>query len=377
MEQCPQSIIVCGLDDYNQLGETPNYSDGDCHSTIYPSKKSTIDPSTLLSFSIYSDRSVLVTKNYSMLGSGDNMSYRISSTLIKDEICQFTEFTINDDNGQPLKPLSAVCVNYATLYMFTKSDKNVLVICNCHINEGTPIFLDIGDANPIALFAGYIFPAAITDKGEVIFINCFPIMSHLTDHRINPISLPDGEKAVHVACSWESVIVLSTKGHVFFAKIKDGCFNLDFYLVEELAEKEIVSISGFSQHFLAVSKEGMVYAYGSNNNGQLGLGQEIMEVSMFTKIQSLEKYEIRAAYAGHSHSLFETYDGKVLSCGNNEGDPLFIDSKPGRKVYLPEETVITNGATFCIAGLNVSAVFIGGQPPINMPNKKVKQSQFK
>ena len=30
MEQCPHSIMVCGLDDYNQLGEAPSSSDGDC-----------------------------------------------------------------------------------------------------------------------------------------------------------------------------------------------------------------------------------------------------------------------------------------------------------------------------------------------------------
>ena len=377
MEQFPKSIIVCGLDDYNQLGETPNYSDGDCHSTIYPFKKSTIDPSLLLSFSIHCEKSVLVTKNGSLLGAGDNMSCMISSTLPEDEIYQFTEFTINDHDGQPLKPISAFCFNYATLYMFAKSDKNILAMCNRHINKGTPVFLDTGDVNPIALFGGSVFPAAITDKGEVIFINCFPITSHLTDHRIDPIPLPDGEKAVQVACSWDFVIALSTKGHVFLAEIKDGSFNLDFSLVEELAEKEIVCISGSSQHFLAVSKDGKAYAYGTNNSGQLGLGEETEEVSSFTRIQSLENYEIRAAYAGNSHSLFETISGKVLSCGNNVCDQLFLDSKPGRKVYLPEETVISEGATFCIAGINVSAAFIGGQPPPNIPNKRVRESQFK
>ena len=55
-------------------------------------------------------------------------------------------------------------------------------------------------------------------------------------------------------------------------------------------------MSGTHHHFLAVSKKGRVFRRGANKDGQLGLGKVF---------PSLVGYEIRVAYAGGTHSLFE------------------------------------------------------------------------
>ena len=88
---------------------------------------------------------------------------------------------------------------------------------------------------------------------------------------------------------------------------------------------------------------------------------------------SLRKYKIRAAYAGAWYSLFETDEGKILSCGYNTCGQLLLNRDPGENVYLPTETIIKSGATFCIAGCNISSVFIGSNPPPNTPNTRVQQ----
>lgn len=133
--------------------------------------------------------------------------------------------------------------------------------------------------------------------------------------------------------------------------------------------KEIVSLSGTYSHILLVSKEGHVFGRGSNNYGQLGLGKEKEKSTSFIKISSLIQYEIMAAYAGCYHSLFETREGKIISCGSNN----FLSSGLcDENVYFPTETTIMSGATFCIAGCNISSIFIGTNPPSNTPNTRVQ-----
>lgn len=45
--------------------------------------------------------------------------------------------------------------------------------------------------------------------------------------------------------------------------------------------------------------------------------KKIKEVEKFTEIKSLKKYEIVEVFAGYSHSLFKTDNGKIISCGWN------------------------------------------------------------
>ena len=59
--------------------------------------------------------------------------------------------------------------------MFSKigGDGRQLVYCSRDINHGDLVFLDISDKKTVSLFGGYYHLAAISDKGEVIFINSF------------------------------------------------------------------------------------------------------------------------------------------------------------------------------------------------------------
>ncbi|KAK8854207.1 putative E3 ubiquitin-protein ligase herc4 [Tritrichomonas musculus] len=119
-------------------------------------------------------------------------------------------------------------------------------------------------------------------------------------------------------------------------------------------------------------KEGLVFAFGTNGYGQLGLGKETEKVSTFTKISSLSGNEIRAVYAGLFHSFFETREGKILACGRDHNGELFLNGgKRNEIVYLPTETTI-QGAKFSILGDSFSAVFIGGDPPPNTPNMHIR-----
>ena len=246
--------------------------------------------------------------------------------------------------------------------MLSSDSRKQIVLYDQSIKGGHPVFLDIGDAQPVSLFGGHYHSAAISDKGEIIFINRDAVKKS-PKSRISSICLPDEEKAVSVACCDDSVVALSSNGRVFSSEVQSDSCILKFSSVAELTNQEIICMSGTNQYFLAVNKEGRVFGRGFNDYGQLGLGQKTKKVLTFTEISSLNKYKIRAAYAGDWHSLFETYEGKIIACGYNEYSQLLLNSNTQEIVYTPIETSITNSATFCIAGEYLSVVFIGGEPP--------------
>ena len=340
-----QSVIVAGFDKYNQLGVKSNNINKTGMPIISPPLILSYDHSSLLSYSIYNSHSVLVKKDGSLHGIGYNTDGIICGSLTKTEISQFTEFSINDKDDHQLTPISAVCSYNGTLYMLSKSTGigKQLVYCDSEINGGNPIFLDIGNHEPIALFGGCLHAAAISKEGEIIFIQR-ELVKNSPNSLISAVSIPNNEKAKSIACCDDSIIVLSSNDRVFSSPVDSESNILSFSIVEELAGEEIVCISGMYNHFLAVSKEGRVFGCGSNANGRLSLGKETKSVSSFTEILTLGGYQIRSAYAGYSHSLFETCEGQILSCGSNVSGQLLINKCPSDDVYSPTETTIRGGA---------------------------------
>lgn len=147
-------------------------------------------------------------------------------------------------------------------------------------------------------------------------------------------------------------------------------------LNESLEKTIIISVSGTWNHCFAVSEEGKVFGFGSNESGKLGLGKEITKVNIFTEIKTLNKYKIKMAYASWSHSLFQTEEGKILACGSNLAGELLGNNLSSKCYYLPIETVINEGATFCFAGKGITGVFISCDPSMS-PNRTISEEKLK
>jgi alpha-tubulin suppressor-like RCC1 family protein len=58
--------------------------------------------------------------------------------------------------------------------------------------------------------------------------------------------------------------------------------------------------------FSKFSADGEVFAFGSNFNGQLGLGVEVTRSILPTKLMSLEGHVISDVACGESHTAFVT-----------------------------------------------------------------------
>lgn len=92
----------------------------------------------------------------------------------------------------------------------------------------------------------------------------------------------------------------------------------------------IVAISAGSDHTLALKGDGTVWAWGYNNNGQLGTGTSSGESPVQTPVQVTGLTGITAIAAGAYHSLAVKNDGTVWAWGDNGQGQLGDKTKTDR-----------------------------------------------
>lgn len=86
------------------------------------------------------------------------------------------------------------------------------------------------------------------------------------------------------------------------------------------------AVSAGFDHALAISSDGKVYAWGNNDNGQLG-NENYRNHSTPTLVTGLESKNIVAVSAGKRFSLALSEDGKVYAFGLNDSLQLGIDGE--------------------------------------------------
>lgn len=367
-------LKLAGSNNFCQINDDVSKKNSQNESIIHPNYSSTLKVSSLLSYSICYNHSVCITSDNSIKAVGDNSHHQIWDSLPKQVINEWKEFEIQDVYGNLFTPLSAVCGQNYTLYLARdqQEDKSLQLIFACYDkNKGLPIFLSLEGRKPVSIYGGLTRAAAIDEEGSIIVIddNVF------INQSFTPLfgSLPEGEKAISIACCDESFFALSSNGNVYVSEKPFGN-QYSFTKVPELENVKIINISGLSKQILLVSQFGEVY--GRGDSGIIGFGKEGETIKKFTKNKELKKFVIKEAYAGSRHSLFLTNNGKVLSCGYDDTGALLIDGELSNKcISSPVETVIKENASFCIAGVGISAVFVGCKAPENCPNRQTQEME--
>lgn len=372
-----QVLILCGDNDSSVLGENTNTIKRNGRLIICPPIKSNFKVSTISSFSVYSDHSVLITEDGEVFGSGDNLDHKIIKSLPHEELRKFTKFDIKTSKNQKVHPISAFCGTDFTLYMVLTpkklGEKVTLAYTYSDIKTVSPLFLNIGDKRPVTIYGGFSAAAAIIDDGSVLYIpNLYQKLSTL---QLESVRLPSNESAVCLSVCNDFIFAVDLRGRLFQSKRPVKESKLDFYVVESLKNEKIEEINGIMNHCFAVTVDGRVFGHGLNEKGMLGIGKYIEKVDEFREISSLHSHKIKHAYAGHNHSLFVTVDGKVFACGDNSLGQLLLPQPSNEKIYLPVETEIKSGAVFCVVGYAISAVFIGIDPQ-NSPNHRIDTTKL-
>lgn len=360
------------MDEINNTLKTKNEDSNTLDMLFFPSDMKpediNIDFSSILCFTIFYSNIVIITKDCTAFVMGFNR-YREISVLLPKEIEKLTRLDIIDKNGKLWYPVSAICGDEYTLYMVSDVPNGFnkrLVYSARNIKGKYPTFLKIEKSNPIALFGGYENSAAIDTDGSIIYI---PFSTRKRPKKvIKRKFLPNGEKALNLACGQYEFCALSNSGKIY---ISDTENKLQFVQVYEIRKKRVVEISGIYDHFFALTNEGEVYGYGLNSDYKLGLENTTNGVDEFTIITSLSKQKINSVYAGFNHSIFITKEGKVFVAGE-------LDKIGGLKDYdlhyfgdKPAESKIKSGACFCIAEMKGTIIFKGFKPEMS-PNINAK-----
>lgn len=392
------SLKVAGFNKYGNLFAKSNIEAQEELRTpsIDPPGDSGIDLSSCISFSVYKSHAVWINKDGDVFAIGSNKGHKIIHDIPDGTLDKATKIIIPTPEGHRAKAISAVCGGKYTLYMLEPAiDGGIpqLAYQYSKVTIDNPLFLNLQGHRPVSLYGGKQTAAAIDDKGSAIIITraIFEASNSGTPFFI---PMPEGEKAVYLACGDDLVLALSASGRVFSSMAMDANDRsgfTEFVEVPELRDISISQISGTSTYFFAVSKDNRVFVCGSNASGRIG---EMMKddklpvivddafenrkpkldppFNQFREIDIFKPNKIVAAYAGCLHSLFLTDKGGILSCGDNTYGQLML-YRPGRNpIYPPNQTLIEYHANCCIAGNSISVVFIDCQPPSHSPNCKIE-----
>ena len=157
---------------------------------------------------------------------------------------------------------------------------------------------------------------------------------------------------------WEHNIIITKKGEIFsFGENKNYQCGVPNISEKDKKINNPINISKYNNNFKALSascgndhtlilkNDNSVYAFGNNEEGELGLKDKNIKTYKFTKINfGSHTNKISKISAGTVHNLALTFDGKVFSWGSSQGGQLglseeFLLRLPGFKenyyIYEP------------------------------------------
>jgi RCC1 and BTB domain-containing protein len=96
-----------------------------------------------------------------------------------------------------------------------------------------------------------------------------------------------------------------------------GDYN-DRYVPTELMNQKIKDISCGDLFTIVLTFDNLLFSFGSNLYGQLGISSTNLNISTPTQISSFTNYNIIKVSCGFYHTLVLDSNGDVYSFGNNE-----------------------------------------------------------
>lgn len=143
-----------------------------------------------------------------------------------------------------------------------------------------------------------------------------------------------------VACGRLHTLVLTSSGVYAWGSSQYGQLGIGMLdqsphprIIPALAHVRIVAISAGQYHSLAITSQGRLYTWGWGVHGQLGLNtvEDMVEPQL---VKALEHEVIISAKGGHAHSIVLTQGGKVWAFGSGIFGQLGTGSNSKHKVPI-------------------------------------------
>uniref|UniRef100_A0A3Q2DP84 HECT and RLD domain containing E3 ubiquitin protein ligase 3 n=1 Tax=Cyprinodon variegatus TaxID=28743 RepID=A0A3Q2DP84_CYPVA len=151
----------------------------------------------------------------------------------------------------------------------------------------------------------------------------------------------DTQKITMVSCGRTHSMAINEQGQVFtWGAGEGGQLGLGTTeavvriprLVKRLCDHSISQVMCGNQHCIALSRDGQLFTWGQNTNGQLGLGKG--EPSKLTPhpLKSLAGIPLAQISAGGDHSFALSLSGAVFGWGKNRAGQLGLNDRQDRAV---------------------------------------------
>jgi alpha-tubulin suppressor-like RCC1 family protein len=189
--------------------------------------------------------------------------------------------------------------------------------------------------------------------------------------RPTPIDFPPGVTVTAVSDGGTHFLALSSNGKIYawgnnnLGQLGNGTFSNEWASTPALVHLPegvmVTSVAAGLNHSLAVASNGRIYAWGSNDNGQLGNGTRQGEpwgIATPGLVHLPADVAATAAGGGAGHSIALASNGSVYAWGNNSYGQMGNETFPGPDapesyptpilVHLPPDAAITAivGATW-------------------------------
>ncbi|KAJ1524442.1 hypothetical protein ONE63_010939 [Megalurothrips usitatus] len=148
--------------------------------------------------------------------------------------------------------------------------------------------------------------------------------NHILCPRELPFSSQDGSSIQDIVCGGSHSLMLTSKGEVLSCGNNDhGQLGRESHrtrpeLVTSLSDYSIQMLACGGSHSLAVTKWGQLFSWGSDSSGQLGLNSGSGDQWSAKTVKNLALSVVVQSACGQNHSLALTNDGQLFSWGSNQ-----------------------------------------------------------
>jgi alpha-tubulin suppressor-like RCC1 family protein len=228
------------------------------------------------------------------------------------------------------------------------------------------------DTRIVYVCAGFAHTLAVTDKGETYGwgsndkgqLGLEGFTATFTPTLITGLV---GKKVIRVSCGYDTSVAVTDKGLVYtFGDNSEGQLGLGHTTamvgvnqVTALADSTIVQAEAGWAHMLALDDQGVSYGWGDNSVGQLGLGYKDSPVLEVTPVERLRDKGAYYLATGYFHSFALTDSGMVYGFGSNDHGQLGVYDKFDRDIPVAVPLLSMRNVTHISAGATHSIVATG------------------
>ena len=209
-----------------------------------------------------------------------------------------------------------------------------------------------GRAHAIALKSdGTVWAWGYNDDGQ--------LGDGTTTNRSTPVQISGLSDVTAIAGGWSHTIALKSDGTVWAwgnnedGRLGDGTTTSSSTPVQVSGLSDVTAIAGGKYHTIALKSDGTVWAWGNNEDGQLGNGATAYKSPTPVQVSGLS--DVTAIAGGGYHTIALKSDGTVWAWGNNEdgqlgnGATAYRSPTPVQVSGLSDITAIAGGVYHTIA----------------------------